>query len=166
MRPVTRGGTFNSKNRQAGSAFTLPEVLVAVAVLTIVALGYYGGLSTGFVVLQSTRENLRATQIMTQKLEAIRLCTWSQLNNVSFTEDYNPLSGSTNSSGVKYAGTLSISPATNLLASPSYLNNMCLVTVSVNWTNYNHGTPVVHSRQMQSQFARYGLQSYVWGAIK
>src|SRR5262245_44575945 len=100
LRPVTQGGIFNGENRQVGSAFTRPEVLVAVVVLTIVALGYYGGLSTGFVVLQSTRENLRATQIMMQKAEAIRLCTWSQLNNVSFTEDYNPLSGSTNSSGV------------------------------------------------------------------
>jgi hypothetical protein len=141
-------------------------VIIAVLVLTVIAVGYYGGLSTGFVVVQSTRENLRATQIMMQKLEAIRLCTWSELGNVSFTENYNPLATGTNSSGVKYFGNLSISPATNLVNSPTYQNNMCLVTVNVSWTNYNHGTPVSHTRQMQSEFARYGLQNYIWGAIK
>ena len=165
-KPENRGRAPRLLKPRGASAFTLAEVLVAVVVLTVIAIGYYGGLSSGFIVLQSTRENLRATQIMMQKLEAIRLCTWSQLGNVSFTEDYNPLTTSTNSSGVKYVGQLSISPATNLVSSPSYQNNMCLVTVNLSWTNSNRGSPIVHTRQMQSQVARYGLQNYVWGAIK
>jgi hypothetical protein len=26
--------------------------------------------------------------------------------------------------------------------------------------------PVVHNRQMQTHVARYGLQNYIWGAIR
>jgi hypothetical protein len=138
--------------------------VIAAAILTIVALGFYTALASGFGVLQASRENLRATQVMMQKLEAIRLCTWSQLTNFTFSEPYNPLS--TNNAGVTYRGNVVIGPATNLTTNPSYKNNMCLVTVSVNWTNSNHGAPVAHARQMQSQVARYGLQNYIWGAIK
>jgi len=154
------------KIRRGQSAFTLPEVIVAAFVLTIIGVGYFGGLASGFGVLQTTRENLRATQIMTQKLEAIRLCTWSQLSNLTFTEKYNPLATNSASAGATYVGTLSIGAATNLANSPTYQNNMALVTVNISWTNYNRGTPLVHARQMQSQVARYGLQNYVWGALK
>src|SRR5258707_11267987 len=73
------------------SAFTISEVVVAVAVLTIISLGFYTALSSGFGILQASRENLRATQVMMQKLEGIRLCTWSQLTNFTFSEPYNPL---------------------------------------------------------------------------
>jgi hypothetical protein len=147
------------------AAFTIAEVVVAVFVLTIIGVGYYGGLGYGFGVLQTTREDLRATQVMMQKLESIRLCTWSELTNCTFTENYNPLT--TNStSGTIYSGKLVIGPATNLVNSPSYQNNMALVTVGLTWTNYTRGVPLVHSRQMQSQVARYGLQNYIWGAIQ
>ena len=48
----------------------------------------------------------------------------------------------------------------------AYAPNMALVTVNLNWTNFNHGTAIPHSRQMQTQVARYGLQSYIWGAVR
>jgi Tfp pilus assembly protein PilV len=151
------------KRRAAG--FTMAEVVVAVFVLTIIGVGFYGGLSYGYGVLQTTREDLRATQVMMQKLESIRLCTWGELTNFTFSESYNPLS--TNStSGTVYTGQLAIGPATNLVNSPSYQNNMCQVTVNVTWTNYTRGVPLVHNRQMQSEVARYGLQNYIWGAIQ
>jgi hypothetical protein len=135
---------------------------VAAAVLLIVALGFYTALSSGFGVLQASRENLRATQVMMQKLESIRLCAWSRLSNFTFSEPYNPLS--TTNAGILYTGNVTFGPATNLTTSPSYQNNMYLVTVSLNWTNTIHGTPLAHTRQMQSQVARYGLQNYIWGA--
>jgi Tfp pilus assembly protein PilV len=148
------------------AAFTIAEVVVAVFVLTIIGVGFYGGLSYGFGVLQTTREDLRATQVLMQKLESIRLCTWSELTNAAFLEAYNPLGSTNSTSGTVYTGKLVIGPATNLVNSPSYKNNMSLVTVSVSWTNYTHGSPMVHNRQMQSEVARYGLQNYIWGAIK
>jgi Tfp pilus assembly protein PilV len=148
------------------TAFTIAEVVVAVFVLTIIGVGFYGGLSYGFGVLQSTREDLRATQVMMQKLESIRLCTWSELTNSTFTESYNPLGNTNATSGTVYTGKLVVGAATNLVNSPSYQNNMALVTVSLAWTNYARGVPLVHKRQMQSEVARYGLQNYIWGVIK
>lgn len=151
--------------QRAAAAFTLAEVMVAVLILAVISLAYYSALSSGFSVVQSSREDLRATQILMQKAEAIRLCTWSELNNFSFTEPYDPM-GSNQNSGVVYSGSFSVTPATNLPSSSSYTPNVHLVTISIFWTNRNGNAAVVHTRQMQTQSARYGLQTYVWGAIQ
>ena len=148
------------------SGFTIAEVIVAVLVLATIAVAFYGALSSGFAVVQSTREDLRATQILNQKVEAIRLCTWSQLTNFSFQEAYDPLASTNQSSGVVYTGSVSNSPATTIPNTSQYYNNICLVTITVGWTNYNSRVPVAHVRQMQTQVARYGLQNYIWGAIE
>lgn len=149
--------------RKALAGLSMVEVLVAVFVLSIIGAAFCGALSHGFGMLQATREDLRATQIMMQKLESVRLCTWNELGSQTFTAPYNPLA--TNADAF-YSGTLVISPATNLINSPSYQANMRLVTVNVSWTSYNKASRVVHSRQMQSEVARYGMQNYIWGALK
>src|SRR4051794_7273382 len=82
----------------AAAAFTFIEVLAATLVLGVVAVSIYFGLAAGDSEIKATREDLRATQIMLQKLEAIRLFTWSQVTDPTnyltsnFTEDYDPLS--------------------------------------------------------------------------
>ena len=157
-------GSSHKRNRLR-SAFTLAEVVVAVFVLGTIGGGFCLALSSGFSVLQNTREDLRATQILMQKIEAVRLCTWSQLANVSFQEKYDPLSTSTNQ-GVAYYGTVTVEPAGAIPNTVSYAPNMALVTVNLNWTNYNRSTVIPHFRQMQTQVARYGLQNYIWGAIQ
>src|ERR1041384_4827282 len=99
-----------TRDRQQGSfgkrAFTLAEVMVAVCILGISSIALYGGLATGFMLVDSTRCELRATQILTQKAEAIRLCSWSSLGSfpVSFKETYDPTSAN---SGTLYVGTIS-----------------------------------------------------------
>src|SRR5579859_5330319 len=96
------------------AAFTIADVVVAVFVLGTIGGTFCIGLSSGFYVLQTTREDLRATQIMMQKIEAIRLCTWSELTNFTFQESYDPLSGSNSSAGAKYFGDVSLSSATTV----------------------------------------------------
>ncbi len=73
-----RGSAPDRLNHRA-TGYTFAEVLVASAILGFVATALYGAFSAGFCVIQSTRENLRATQILVQKLEAVRLFTWSQV---------------------------------------------------------------------------------------
>ena len=160
---VTNWRRVSSLRRPCSAGFGLIEVVVAVMVLMTVATAFYLGLSSCFSVVKTSREEVRAIQIMTQKLEAARLCTWSELTNFSFKEPYDPV-GSTNSSGVYYYGKFALAPATNVPATASYQNNLRLLTVSLTWTN-NRGTGVLN-RQMQTHYARYGLQSYVWGAIQ
>ena len=141
---------------------------MAVLVLGTVGAAFCTSVSCGFIVLQTTREDVRATQILMQKMEAVRLCTWSELNSPSsftFKENYDPLSG-TNQTGTVYYGNVSIQAATNVPNNLSYSANMALVTVNLNWTNSNRGVAIPHNRQMQTQVARYGLQNYIWGAIQ
>lgn len=69
-------------------------------VLGLVCAGLYGGISLSFQNVQLTREDLRATQVLVQTMEVLRLCTWSQSDPntgilpTSFTVPYDN-SGST-----------------------------------------------------------------------
>ncbi len=158
-------GTANFRiatgGRGRAAAFTLMEVVVAVLVLTTISTAFYLGLSTCFSVVKTSREDVRATQIMMQKLEAVRLCTWSELTNFSFMEPYDPTGTTNNSAGVYFFGTVT-KGAVGL--STSYANNMCAVTVNLVWTNTAKSQ--VYNRQMQTYYARYGLQTYIWGALQ
>src|SRR5512136_482740 len=92
-RTFSAGSVLGERKRSA-AGYTFAEVLVAAAILGVVATSLYAAFSGGFFIIQSTRENLRATQVMVQKLEAIRLLTWSQLGNTNylkpvFTEPYD-----------------------------------------------------------------------------
>ncbi len=148
------------------AGYTLMEVVVSVLVVATLATGFYGGLTSGFMMTESTREDLRATQIMTQKLEALRLCTWSELSSFSFQESYDPTAGTNQGTGTFYAGRVVVGPATNIPSNLSYSDKMRQVTVTVSWTNGICGKPLVHTRQAQTLVARYGLQNYIWGAVK
>ena len=152
--------------RCAGTAFTLPEILITVVMLGILVISLYAGLSAGFGLVQISREDLRATQVMMAKLEAVRLCTWSQLSSfpTSFQQRFDPLGKNKQEGEVVYYGTVSIEPPGVIPDSVSYKTNMRLVTVALHWTNYNGNDPVVRSRQMQTEVARYGQQNYLWNS--
>ena len=150
-------------------AYTLVEVIVAVLVLSVMFVSLYGGFSSGFAVVKLARENLRATQIMMQKMETVRLLKWSQLldtNNFlqpAFTDYYDPTATNANAFGATYKGFVSTNAATGV--SPAYADNMRAVTVIIYWTNYLKGAtniPIVRTRQMQTLVARYGMQNYVY----
>lgn len=145
--------------KQGSAAFTLIEVMAAVFVFAIVLVTLFGSFTAGFAVVEAAREDLRATQILVQQTEAVRLCTWGQMTNYSFTAYYDPQSAI--SSGILYTGTLTTNAANSIPSSASYSPNICLVTVNLTWTNYTLKSPIVHTRQMQTQVARYGIQNYI-----
>lgn len=147
----------------------MAEVLVSVFVVAIMMISLYGGFSAGFAVVRLSRENLRATQIMVQKMEALRLMNWSQILNTNiyvqtaFTSYYNPSGTNNGTTGTIYAGRVSTNAPSNVPA--AYRNNMRAITVTVYWTNYPtkpNTNLIVRSRQMQTYVARYGMQNYVY----
>src|SRR6516165_10390314 len=77
--------------------FTLVEVMMAVAVMGVMLIGLYGGLGYGFKQIQLAREDERATQIMAERMEVVRLLSWDQLVNLpgyvptNYTESYSLL---------------------------------------------------------------------------
>src|SRR6266567_5996930 len=96
------------KQNQEGT--TLVDVIMAVGIIAIMCLGLVGSLSYGFYTMGTTRENQRATQIMLETVETIRLYNWSQVNSngfipQTFTGVYDPQSA-TGSQGITYYGTI------------------------------------------------------------
>ncbi len=150
-----------ARSRPGCAAFTLPEVSMAVLVVGAVTIALFAALSSGFALCAQTRENLHAAQILTQKIEEIRLCHWNELTNqINFSERYSP---SGTGAGLVYSGTISTNAADVIPDLAAYKSNMRLVTVSVSWTTYDQGRPLVHRRQMQTLVSRYGLQNYIFG---
>ena len=139
---------------------------MAVLILATVMISLYGAFSYGFMTIQACREDLRATQILMQQTEAIRLCTWSQLTNYNFQESYDPFGAANAGGGTRYSGTVAVQPASAIPDSATYKTNMRQVAVTVYWTNTYGNSPLVHSRQMKTQVARYGLKDYIWGKIQ
>jgi prepilin-type N-terminal cleavage/methylation domain-containing protein len=149
-------------------AFTLVEVMIASAVLGTAVVSLYAGFSSGFAVLQLAREDLRATEIMTEKIEAVRLCTWEQLSSfpISFQENYELTADTNSPGGLVYYGTISADSPDAIPDNEPYKQDMRLITVSLQWTNYNNGANIVRMRQMQTHLARFGLQNYSWGGTQ
>ena len=152
-------GTIKKRTR---NAFTLAEVLVALSIVAVLFGSLYVGLGSGMAVTRAGREDLRATQILMEKIESVRLCSWSQLvysNWVpsTFTTYYNPVTTSGQpSAGVVYTGSMVITNAV-LNPSASYGTNLRAVTVTLNWNSAN----VAHTRTVTTYVSRYGLGSYV-----
>ncbi len=143
-------------------AYTLVEVLVAASLIGIMVVSLYAGFSSGLAVLRVSREETRATQILLQKIEAIRFCTWNQLLTSfpgTFEEPYDP--AGTNSTF--YWGTVSIGSPEMIPDSADYKSNMAQVIVTVRWTNFNGALPTACSNQMTTLVAKYGAQNYVLG---
>lgn len=143
--------------KQRTYAFTLIEVLVGTAIFGIMFTSLYAGLSSGLAVIRSNRENLRATQIMLEKMETIRLYNWDQVNSngfipVAFSAPYWPNDGS---NGMQYHGTMSV---TNVPFTLSYSTNMRQVILNISW----HSGSVTHQREMRTYISRYGLQNYIY----
>jgi type II secretory pathway pseudopilin PulG len=143
------------------SGFTLVETVVATFLAAIMLSAVYGGIGAGFAMVKVTRENLRATQILLQRMEAIRLSPYQALQNpasypTASTDYYCPGGQTNGGAGVAYSVTYNCAPAPSSLP-PSYRSNIVLVTVNASWTSGK----VQRTRSMQTYVARYGIQPYV-----
>jgi len=135
------------------------EVAIAVALLGIMIVGLYLAFSQGFAIVQLARENLRATQILQEKTETIRLYTWDQINTpgfipATFNAPFYAVGNGTNG-GLIYEGNLTIS---DTLLPESYAPDMRQVDVWVTWKSGE----LTRSRGMTTYVSRYGLHNYIY----
>ena len=156
----------NKTKRTFCAAFSLVEVIMSVVVLAVMLISLFGGFSAGFAVVQLARENLRATQILVQRTEDVRLFSWAQVTNstffkTNFTDWYNPSGTNNRTAGAVYKGVVNVSIPAEMPG--VYKDNMRAVTLTLFWTNYVHGTTnkIVRNRQMKTYVARFGVQNYV-----
>ena len=140
------------------------EVLVSVSVVSVVFVALYSGLSMCVGFVQLARENLRASQILQEKMETIRLYNWDQINKAgfiptTFTAPFyttNTGSSSYNDGNFNYSGTLTISAGP--FTTETYKDDIKQVAVTVNWTSGR----VSRTRSVSTFVARYGLQNYIY----
>src|SRR6266540_6984495 len=72
-----------SKTQARKSGFTLVETIVAMMVAAIWLSAHFLAFASGFALMTVTREDLRASQIMLQRMEAIRLSGYAQLSDTN-----------------------------------------------------------------------------------
>jgi prepilin-type N-terminal cleavage/methylation domain-containing protein len=154
MRPPFDGGR---------KGFTLVEVMMAVAVMGIMLVSLYGGLGYGFRQIQLAREDERATQILAERMEVVRLLNWDQLVNLpgyiptNFVDSYSVFNATNAApaSSLMYTGTVAVVSAP---ISESYSGDLRMIQLTLTWRSEG----LLHQRTMNTFASRYGLQNYVY----
>lgn len=160
---ATRHTSQRFPARKAQQASTIVEVVVATVIIAIAGAGVITSVNYGLFIMQMARENARASQIMLERLESVRLYNWAEVTNAgyvptTFTDVYDP-QAATNSQGAVYSGTLTVADPVFSSTSPSYSTSMRQFTVNLQWTTNGK---VPHNRSLTTYVAKDGLQNYVY----
>src|SRR6266581_2217946 len=149
--PGTGSGMICPAPARGRPGYTFIEVLVATWLLTFVVVALYAAFAFGFSVIKLSQEDVRANQILLQKLETLRIYDWSKITNgyipTNFTAAF-----STNG-GVTYEGAIAINPVP---LTESYSNTLRQVTVSLSWVS----TGVPRNRSVTTLVSQNGIQTY------
>jgi len=140
--------------------FTLIEVLIGVVILALAIVSLFALLTAGFAMVRLNRDNLRATQIMLNRVEGLRLYNWGDVISgaipSTFTETYGGTAGV--NQGTVYTGEMTILPAQQTPTSGYSSTMMRSVRVRVSWMSGQ----LKHTREMTTYVSEYGLQNYIW----
>lgn len=145
--------------RQAG--LTLVEVMVAVAVMAIMVVSLYAGFTFAFSQIRSAQENVRATQILEERMEIVRLLNWDQVVNLpgyipaTFTAPFYADDPTNNTGSLTYTGMVTVAAAP---VTETYSNDLRMITIELTWPSGN----LVRRRQMTTLSSQYGVQKYIY----
>lgn len=136
---------------------------MATGIIAVTGAGVISAINYGLCIMRIARENQRATQVMLEKLEAVRLYNWTEVTNSgfipsNFTAAYDPTSA-TNMQGITYYGSLSVAIPNFNGTVPNYSSAIRQFTVSVSWTNSGG---LAHTRTLSTYVAQNGMQNYVY----
>ena len=137
---------------------------MGIAVLGIMFASFFGGLSQSLSIVQASREHLRATQIMTEKMDTIRLYTWQQITTPgyipqTFQVPFNPTANLTNLStgaaGITFNGAVRIQQSS---LTESYKDAIREIKITLTWQSGK----VTRQAEMSTFVSQYGMQSYIY----
>jgi len=152
-------GACRAHRTDAG--FTLVEAVIGLGILGLCVAALSAGLTFNVSTVKYGRETIRATQIMEEKLDTIRLYTWDRINTPGYITSpfyvrFFPTNAfSSQALGVTYTGTVTIATAP---LTGAYKSNLVKITVDLYWPS----KPQVRHAQMSTFVGKYGLQSYVY----
>lgn len=131
--------------------------MVGAAILAFTVVSLYGAFSFGFSTIRLSQEEVRADQILVQKLETLRVYDWSQITNNYVPKNFtSTFSTSGSEQGVTYTGSLSVTPFVPSAANESYSDSLRLMTASVEWISGG----ISRTRSMTTLVSQYGIQTY------
>jgi hypothetical protein len=129
-----------------------------MGVIGTITVALFSGFTSGMFTMQMARENLRATQIMLEKMETLRLYSWDQLKTMpahqTWDEKYDP-NAAAGAQGMNYRVNLYVEPVP---LTTSYASDMKMVRVTLDWST---GT-IKRSRSFSTYVAHNGLQTYIY----
>jgi hypothetical protein len=118
----------------------------------------YAGFTNGFGVLRVARENLRATQILEERMEVIRLIKWEDAAPgfipTTFTAGFDASNPTNISGNFAYHGTVLVTNA--ITTGESYADHVRMIKIDLTWDSGN----VTRRRQMTTFISLYGKQNY------
>ena len=163
--PLSLNSVKTQLKINADAGFSLVEATIGLALLAVVCLALYTGLGSTTFSVKLARENLRATQIMTEKLDTIRLYGWTQLTDGKYipaktTVSYYPHEQLPTElqrahGNLVYDVAMSVEPAP---VEEVYKNDLRMVTVELKW----HSGNMERTRKMSTLVSRYGLHKYIY----
>jgi hypothetical protein len=130
---------------------TIHELIMALAIGSIAFVSLYSGIAHGFGSVERARYKLRATQILLERFEVIRLYNWSQVNEPgfvpqTFTETY---------AGVTYQGSVTVMASD---VHPAYTNTMRMVVGEITWAIRGS----TNQQRMETFISEHGVQNYLY----
>ena len=116
---------------------TLVEVMAGVGVMGIMTVSLYAGFAFAFAEIRLSRENARATQILAERMEVVRVLNWDQVANLpgyipkTFQAPFYAESptGSPSDNFI-YRGTVVV---TNAPLTESYAADLRMIQIQVTW---------------------------------
>ena len=147
------------------AAFTLAEVLVAVFLGSMMLTALYAAFTFGYSTVKVEREDLRATQILVEQMEGLRLTPFTSLQAVTTNAYFDPLNQTNGTAGALYTITITTNAPTAAELTPPgmvnpvvyYAKDMRKITATATWTNSN----LVRTRTLQTYASKNGIQGYV-----
>jgi hypothetical protein len=141
------------------AGFALLEIAAAAGLGTLMLLALYLCFVTGFAIVRNSRENLRATQVIVERLEDIRHCAFSQITNSiynppRFTAAYDPKQ---RDGGLIYHGTITSDVPPIGSVPDVFRANVLMVTVGVSWTSGS----ICHTQSMRTLIPQDGFEGCV-----
>jgi prepilin-type N-terminal cleavage/methylation domain-containing protein len=148
------------KIRAGQGGQTLIEVMVSISVLGFMIVALYAGFSSGFAVLRVARENLRATQILAERMEVIRLIKWEDVVPgfipTTFSAPFYATESTNSTTGqFSYEGTVVITQAP---IAESYAEHLRSIQIKLTWVSGR----ITRTREMSTFVSKFGLQNYVY----
>ncbi len=135
---------------------------MGAGLLGIMSVSLYAGIGFAFAEIRRAQENVRATQILEERMEVVRLLNWDQVVNLpgyipkTFTAPFysgnstNPPVGA-----ISYTGRVLV---TNAPLTETYANDVRMIQIQVSWPSGK----VIRQRQMTTFVSQYGMQKYLY----